>query len=112
MGGLGLLVLVIYFWRFVAELPDVTRRPLLVSAALYVGGALGIECLEGHYASRFGEANFGFCLFVTVEEFLEMWGAILFIHTFLRHLGWQRAVIQVKEAPGNSVRHGTEGAAK
>lgn len=82
-------IALIYF-RFLLALPRPFMRLFLLSGALYVGGAIGIEMPEGAYAEVHGTQNFGFHLFATVEEALEMIGLALFAYTLLRVLGHEQ----------------------
>jgi hypothetical protein len=72
--------------RFILVLPPRTRNLLILSAVLYVGGALGVEALSGYYVSLFTRANVGYELLVYVEETMEMAGIALFTYTLLDYL--------------------------
>lgn len=84
----GLLVLGIglAYLRFLAALTGEIRLLVLVSAALYVGGALLIEMPEGAHAALYGQNNFTFHAFSVIEEMFEMLGLSLFSCTLLRYL--------------------------
>ncbi len=88
-------VLGVYFLPFLLRLPRRTMYGLIAAAALYLGGAVGIELIEGWWREGHGYRTLGFHLLVTIEESMEMAGAILLIHTLLRHLGRQYGDIQL-----------------
>ncbi len=76
-------VLAAVFARFFRRLPTATRRLLGASGALFLAGALGMEMVDGLYASRYGQdGRFG--LLVVVEEALELAGECLLVYTMLR----------------------------
>ena len=63
---------------------------LLAAAAVYVLGAAGLEMLGGLLDTRLGEAAPALLAASTLEEGLEMTGAILFIGVLLDSLGAAR----------------------
>jgi len=88
--------LVIYVtWRFAGfvfdYLPSETRRHTVLGAALFVGGAIGVEMPEARYVEQHGLDNFTYGIFVVVEEVLEMTGVLVFLAGIMkycsRHLG-------------------------
>jgi hypothetical protein len=68
------------------RLPPATRRRLALAAAVYLGGALGMEMLGGFVLSSLG-AGRGSLLYlacVTLEESLEIAGLVLLTNALLR----------------------------
>ena len=88
MFGLVMVVgVALSYLKFFLALPASTRIQFFTAAATLVGGAIGVEILEGYYsASRGGENSFQFSLFVTVEEGLEMAGTTIFINALLSYI--------------------------
>ena len=89
--AVGLLLLGIVYARFLWHLQARWKALFSVAAALYVGGALGLELVGGWYVSEVGESfayesSFTYELLVTVEETLEMAGAAFFIYSLLDYL--------------------------
>jgi hypothetical protein len=76
----------IRFLKFLTQLPAQTRRSFILAGALYVGGALGMEMIDGLYASVYGQENFTYAALTNLEEFLEMLGIVVFIHSLLVYL--------------------------
>lgn len=70
-----------FFWR----LPRKTKRLFLLSGGIYVGGALGIEFLEGIYF-HLGYQHLKMILIYTLQEVLEMIGIALFIYSLLDYI--------------------------
>lgn len=83
------------FIRFLQRLDKSTRNAFLMSAAVYLSGALGMEMVGGWYDEIYGPENLGYVLCFTVEETLEMLGVIYFIRSLLRYLETQVKVIDV-----------------
>lgn len=82
----GVVILAIFFLKFLWSLPKKTGIGFTLAGIVYVGGAIGMELVSGAYARQFGLDNFTFNLLATVEETLEMNGVVLFIRTLLGYL--------------------------
>lgn len=95
--GLVSLLLLIYL-KFLLHLPAPTRRIFLLAAGLYVGGALGVELIHGHYLDFYGK-DLIYALIAAVEELLEMLGVITFLYGLLSYLRSQRQTFAVKLIP-------------
>ena len=79
-------VLGVFFLRFLWRLPPRTRWHFIVAGAIYVGGAVGIELLEGRFDEVNGDQNIVSGLTATVQESMEMGGVIVFIWALLVYL--------------------------
>ncbi|HTF88097.1 MAG TPA: multidrug transporter [Planctomycetota bacterium] len=77
------------YLRFLLRLPRSTRIRFVVAAALYLGGAIGMELIGGRYAELHQTRTLTYNLIVTAEEGLEMAGSIAFIHALLVYFGEQ-----------------------
>ncbi|RNF83275.1 hypothetical protein [Montanilutibacter psychrotolerans] len=78
-----------FFLPFVLRLPRRTAIAFVMAAAIYLGGALGVELVEGWWREGHGHKNLLYHVFSSLEEGMEMTGIIVFIHTLLRHIGWR-----------------------
>jgi len=67
------------YWGFWRRLPVPTRRGFAVAAALYVGGALGMELPLGAWVEVHGDENLVYGLLDFVEESLEITGLSVFL---------------------------------
>lgn len=89
--GLAIVgVLGVAYFRFVLALPRPVAIMTASAAALYIGGAIGVEMIGGDYLDRHGEEameSFSYHLITGFEETLEMTGAVLFLHALMRVLG-------------------------
>ena len=85
--GMAMVMIVaLSYLKFFLSLPARTRIHFFTAAAVFVGGAIGVEILGGYYAKSHGEGNFQFSMFATVEEGLEMAGVIVLINALLNYL--------------------------
>jgi hypothetical protein len=90
------LVFAVVFWRFFLQLPRATRSRVSLAAGLFLGGALGVELIEGYHASLHGQDNLTFGLIATVEESLEMAGAITFIYALLKFIEFEYGEVRFR----------------
>lgn len=84
-GIAGVCLLAVFFLKFLLRLPATTRNWMVFSGCLYLGGALGMEMLDGKYIAAYG-ADLMYSVLVTIEEGLEMLGLVAFIHSLLGHI--------------------------
>ncbi|MEO7658918.1 MAG: hypothetical protein ABIV48_04825 [Pyrinomonadaceae bacterium] len=76
-------VLGLAYLKFLIDLPKPTRFYFLLAATMFLGGAVGLELLEGVY----GTGTLMYNIFVTCEEALEMGGVIVLIWSLLGFIG-------------------------
>ena len=85
------IVFVIVFWlvffRFIQSLPKTTKNLFILAGTLYVGGAIGVEVIGAYYAKAYGRESIIYSLVSTLEEFLEMFGILIFIYALLAYIG-------------------------
>ena len=85
-GIIIVLLLALFFARFITNLDSGTRVNFLIAAILYVGGAIGLEMLGGRYYGIHGSDNLTYRMMQNVEESLEMAGLIVFIWALMRYM--------------------------
>ncbi len=85
-GIIVVVLLTLFFGKFLLKLPKKTRNNFLLSALLYLGGAIGIELAGGFFVSLYGMKEFGFEALATVEEILEMLGLAFFLYSMMAYL--------------------------
>jgi len=76
-----LLLLAALLVPWILRLPRWLSVRMLLAAVLFVGGAVGVETISGQFTDTWGV----YTVAATVEELLEMAGAILFLITLLRY---------------------------
>ena len=81
-GIVGLL-----YMRFLAKLPKKTRILFLFSAAVFIIGAAGFEWLSYlHVQASGSRETFLYQLLLIFEEFLEMFGVLVFVYALLDYI--------------------------
>jgi hypothetical protein len=86
IGGAAAVTLAVLSRRFLAGLPARTRHTVILAAAIFVTGALGVEALGGRYAEVHGRANFAYGAIATLEETLEMIGVLIAVRALLEYI--------------------------
>ena len=84
--ALFVLILAGVYLRFLLRLPAKTRYLALAAGGLFLTGALGVEAVTARYVEDNGTTTLIYAAFTTVEEFLEMVGASLFLYTLVAYL--------------------------
>jgi hypothetical protein len=79
-------IVVILFYKFLSRLPKKIKIAIIISAVLFLGGAIGFELIGGRFAELNGDDNLTYSMIVTVEESLEMAGVTTFIWTLLTYM--------------------------
>jgi hypothetical protein len=96
------LLVAVVAWRYAGfvfnYLPAETRRRTVLGAALFVGGAVGVEMPEARYVQQHGLDNFAYGMFVLVEEVLEMAGILVFLSGLLDYLRRHVGVVELEVA--------------
>lgn len=90
-----IVALGVYFLPFLLRLPRKTMIALITSAAIYLGGAVGVEFFEGWWREGHVYRTIGYHLLVALEEGMEMAGVITLVHTLLRHLARRFGDVQI-----------------
>ena len=78
--------LIVIFSKFLINLDKKTRILFIVSGAIFVGGAIGVESIGGYIKENIGVDNWWYYIEEAVEEALEMAGVIIFIYALLGYL--------------------------
>lgn len=102
-GIVGVVLLGLLFRKFLFQLPQWTRKWILVSGALYLSGCIGMEMVNGAYAEAHG-TNYLYTFLATMEEGLEMFGLITLVHTLLGHLSRMSTKVEVTLITAESLR--------
>lgn len=79
----------IAYFKFMMKLPKRVLKLFIIAAVLFFSGAVGMEAISGMYAEKYGEEQLAYYLMYTVEEFLEMTGALVFMYALMLYISSQ-----------------------
>ncbi len=86
--GIGVVLLALILGRFILALPAHPRRLMLVSASVYLSGAIGLEMVGGWYFENHDDQfDLAYGIITTLEESLEMVGLVIFVYALLGYIG-------------------------
>jgi len=94
-GMLFVACLGIYYGKFVWQLPRATRSWFLLSAALFVTGAIGMEMVAGVIIENRGVESIWHTWSQAIEELLEMLGVAVFLYALTDYLSRQTETIRL-----------------
>ena len=81
---------------FLLSLPRTIAMLFVVSGAIYVGGALGLEPFDAYFEDVYGEGSVLQIISTTIEETLEMVGLTLFLHANLIYMADTRTTLLMR----------------
>ena len=85
--GIAVVFFLFYFAKFTFKLPQEIKIFFCLSAALFIGGALGMEMIEGLWVRHAGGMqNLVYSLLASIEEMMEMMGLMIFIYSLLIYI--------------------------
>ena len=84
--GIATCIFCIFYLRFLINLQRNFRYLFLLSGAIFICGALGLEMLGGAYIEINSGKNLTYSIISTFEELLEMLGISLFLFTLLSYI--------------------------
>lgn len=114
--GIALIFFLISYSRFLLELPRNIMVLFIVSGAIFVSGAIGLEMFGARQAELTGTNDFIYACLYTCEEFLEMSGIALFNYALLTYIASQFDSVAItlgitpSESPGlitNEIKKGS-----
>ena len=95
-------VAAVFFLGFLWRLPARTRAAFVVAGAIFVGGSVGVELVEGRFDEVYGDRNLTSALTATVQETMEMVGVVVFIWALLGYLADQHRGVQLRFERGDA----------
>lgn len=97
-GLIFVLAFAIAYLKFLVHLPRRFAFLFVASGALYVGGAVGMELISAAAIDRYGVASLAHTVTQTIEESLEMAGAILFFYTLTEYWAFRYGPLRIAMA--------------
>ena len=85
-GSIAAMTIGLMYLGFLRGLPSQTRTLCLIAGTLYVGGAVGMEMLEGKQATFFGDQTVMYAIMVGVEESFEMLGVVVLVYALTSYM--------------------------
>lgn len=99
--GLALTIFLLAYLKFLLGLPKNIMILFIVSGGIFIAGAMGVESFGGRHYEVYGNGNITYALFYTLEEFLEMFGIVLFIYTLLTYIESEFGFLAITVKPSN-----------
>jgi len=93
--SIALLALGLFFAKFLLSLPRDLLKNMMLSACVFIGGALLVELPEGMWYELHGKDNLIYAMMTTVEESMELFGLAIFIRTLSKHLNERKFIAKV-----------------
>ncbi|MBT3601961.1 MAG: hypothetical protein HN521_02740 [Candidatus Latescibacteria bacterium] len=90
-GGILAGIIGILYLRFLWHLPAQTRWLFVLSGAIFVGGAVGVEMSTDWYEDADLLNTLAYNLWTAVEEGMEMGSIVLFIHAILKYMNEEKS---------------------
>ncbi|PCJ94921.1 MAG: hypothetical protein COA50_11100 [Flavobacteriaceae bacterium] len=81
-----MIIMGIAYFKFMMRLPKDVLKLFILAGVLFVSGAVGMEALSGMHAEIHGFDNITYYIMYTIEELLEMSGAIVFLYALLHYI--------------------------
>ena len=75
-----MLLFALIYLRFLFHLPAQVRYLTVAAGCTYVAGALGMEVPGAYVRGGYGSDTIAYAVLTTIEETLEMFGAVLFLY--------------------------------
>lgn len=85
-GAVVVIIVAIAYLRFLYHLPTRTAVQFILSGAVFLGGAIGVELYTEPYLHNDALDTLAYNLWTPVEEGMEMFGVILFINALLTYM--------------------------
>ncbi|WP_319205480.1 hypothetical protein [uncultured Ilyobacter sp.] len=99
LGTLFILILFIFYYKFLLNLPKKTMFYFVVAGLVFVTGAIGVETISGYYRYVSVEKDFIYTIMITIEESFEMLGVIIFINGLFQYAEDNISRIKLKFEP-------------
>lgn len=95
-----LILFLLAMRNFILNLPAKTRWLFLAAGAIFVGGALALELVEGYYADFYSTTDLTSAILASGEDLLEMLGTLVFIYALLSYVSSYLEDVHVRVVDG------------
>lgn len=97
--GIALIFLSIIYIPWLISLPTSTRIQFIISAIVFLAGAVGMEMLSAIHAEQTSVDSYEYIRAYTIEETLEMLGIVIFIHALIRYICKMMSTVTIEFTP-------------
>ncbi|WP_136548997.1 hypothetical protein [Hydrocarboniclastica marina] len=94
--GIIVILLGLYFLRFLLALEAVHRFRFMLAGALYLSGAIGMELVGMYYFKAVGGDDAIFGVLVTIEESLEIFAVTVFVWSLLKYCQQRYKAVSIR----------------
>jgi hypothetical protein len=95
----------IFYLKFLFALPRRTAVFFVLAAAIYLGGAIGVEAIGARHVLLYGRGDAVYGVLVILEESMEMSGIALFLYAVLRYAAAEIRSMYLQFETMSSVAH-------
>lgn len=92
----AVVVIGLAYLRFLAALPHKIRKMVVLAGTIYIGSALGLELVEGYWATAYGEDNLPLRLIEALEDVGEMFGLVVFLYALMSYVRTHFAEVRIQ----------------
>lgn len=95
-GIISVVLISIFYWKFLLQLPPKIRYLFLIAATFYFGGAIGLEMVAGYYISSHPDVlmwdasadwhGVTLSIIMLAEELMEMTGVTILIYALMSYM--------------------------
>ena len=82
----SLILLVVFYWKFLRDLPEKSRLLIIITGIAYIISAMGMDMVVGYFISNDSAPRLLEPLLITIEELGENLAIVLFIYALLSHI--------------------------
>jgi len=90
------LIIAMFYWKFLMNLPPKTRWVFVAAAIVYLAGVIGTELVAGWYVELYGRNNLTYSFLAMLEEILEMFGVIVFVYALLDYMTAEVGEVRIR----------------
>ncbi len=85
-GSIFVMTILLTYLKFLSHIPNKIKFLFLTAGTIYVGGAVGLELIGNYLVGDSEIHTFLSQMVVAAEEFLEMFGIVVFIYALLSYI--------------------------
>ena len=91
-----LIFFLLYFLKFLKNLPPKTQSLFIISGTIFVIGSIGGELIGGYFQTIDQGKNMTYAVITNIEELLEMLGVLTFIFSLFDYMSQHLAELKIR----------------